>query len=338
MIKISVIVPVYNTEKYLEKCLNSIMNQSFKDIEIIIINDCSTDNSLKVIKKFLSLDQRIILIDKEKNEGLSAARNSGIEKAKGEYILHIDGDDWIEKRYIEDIYMCAKKNRADIVITDFYEDFENKKVIYIHEKIENKNNEVDKEEALKNIFLMEACNAVWNKLIKREVYKKNKINHPEEIMLGEDLAVIPKLLYFSKKIIKINKAYYHYIQNPLSITKQYNSQKIFEIYKSLKINQNFFENKEIKLPINLLKVNHLSIWLFNVKYDLKNKEYIDILEDYIKLIKKLSIKDLKSIKNKKIKIIVIILKALNNKIVFILLWKISLLKKYCDTFYKKLLY
>ena len=95
-IQISVIIPVYNTEKYLERCINSVVSQNFRDIEIIIINDCSEDNSLKIIDKYKNKDKRIKIINKIKNEGLSAARNSGIEIATGEYILHIDSDDWIE--------------------------------------------------------------------------------------------------------------------------------------------------------------------------------------------------------------------------------------------------
>ena len=95
-IQISVIIPVYNTEKYLERCINSVVSQNFRDIEIIIINDYSEDDSLKIIDKYKNKDKRIKIINKIKNEGLSAARNSGIEIATGEYILHIDSDDWIE--------------------------------------------------------------------------------------------------------------------------------------------------------------------------------------------------------------------------------------------------
>ena len=103
-VKISVIVPVYNVEKYLRKCLDSITSQNLKEVEIIVVNDCSPDGSLKIIQEYIKKDKRITLVNKEKNEGLASARNSGLEIAKGEYILHIDSDDWIEQDYFKDMY------------------------------------------------------------------------------------------------------------------------------------------------------------------------------------------------------------------------------------------
>ncbi|MBS5037704.1 MAG: glycosyltransferase family 2 protein [Fusobacterium sp.] len=317
-IKISVIVPVYNTSKFLEKCLNSIIEQNFKDIEIIIINDCSTDNSLEIINELIKTDSRIILINKEKNEGLSAARNSGIKIAKGEYVLHIDSDDWIEQNYFKNMYEYAKKNQADIVISDYYLDFNNGKIIYTYDQ--NKDIELKKENYIENIFLSKSYPCVWNKLIKTELYKKNKIKHPEGIALGEDLAVIPQLMYYSKKIIKLNKAYYHYIQNIFSITKKYNENKIYEIYEVLKINEKFFQNKKMKLSLNLLKTYHLSIWLFKVKYNFNNKKYIKVLEEYLNLLKK---SEIKNIQENKLRIKNYILKYFNGKIYFFILWNVN---------------
>lgn len=122
-IKISVIVPVYNTGRYLERCLNSIMAQSFQEIEIIIINDCSTDDSLEIIKKYINDDKRAILINKEKNEGVSSARNTGIKIATGKYVQYIDGDDWVEKDFLKNMYEFAEKENLDIVVSDYCEDY-----------------------------------------------------------------------------------------------------------------------------------------------------------------------------------------------------------------------
>ena len=320
MKKISVIIPVYNTEKYLKRCLDSIIRQNFQDIEIIIVNDSSTDNSLEIIKEYLKQDDRIILINKEKNEGLSAARNSGIKIAKGEYILHIDSDDWIEQNYFKDMYEFAEKNKADIVISDFYKDFNNGNIEYIQDQIGFKSSELFKEETIKKIFLLEGYNAVWNKLIKIKLYRENKIKHPAGIALGEDLAVIPKLIYYSQKIVKLNKSYYHYIQNPLSITKKYNKNKIYEIYEVLKINEEFFKNKKINLPIELLKINHLTTWIFQTNYDFNDKKYKQILNEYLDLLKKIEIKKLRNIK---LKILAIIFKIFKNKEIFILIWNLN---------------
>ena len=112
--KISVIIPVYNVEKYLQKCLDSIVNQSLKDFEIVCINDGSTDSSLEILKDFASRDSRFVIIDK-KNEGQGVARNLGINLAKGEYILFVDPDDWIEADSLEILYNYAKNNNAQIV-------------------------------------------------------------------------------------------------------------------------------------------------------------------------------------------------------------------------------
>lgn len=323
MIKISIIVPVYNTEKYLDKCLNSIINQNFKELEIIIVNDCSIDNSLKIIKKYMKIDERIILINKEKNEGLSAARNSGIEIAKGKYLLHIDSDDWIEQNYFKDMYEYAIANDADIVISDYYKNYNNKSSVYIKGQKETNDIRIEKIKVIENIFLFKGSTSVWNKLIKIELYKKNKIKHPKGISLGEDLAVIPKLMYYSKKIVILNKAYYHYIQNPLSITKKYDKNKIYEIYKVLKINEEFFYKENIRLPISELKINHLSGWVFQIKYDFNDEKYIKVLNEYLKLLKEIKIKNLRNIK---LKVIAGIFKIFRNKYIFILIWNINSLK------------
>lgn len=316
MIKLSIIVPVYNTGNYLEKCLSSIIKQSFKDIEIIIINDCSNDNSLEIIKKYLSIDKRIILIDKKQNEGLSAARNSGIKISKGEYILHIDSDDWIEENYFYDMYNYAIKTQADLVISDYYKDFNNGKITYIQDQEKNEN----KIKRIENIFSGKSSPCVWNKLIKTELYKNNKIFHPVGISLGEDLAVIPRLMYYSSKIVKLNKAYYHYIQNPLSITNKNNKNKIYEIYEVLRINKEFFQKEKIEVPIKELMINHLTGWLFQIKYDFNDERYIKIFYEYLELLKKIQIKNLR---RKKIKVMKIIFDNIQNKYVFIFIWNLK---------------
>lgn len=313
MIKISVIVPVFNTGKYLERCLKSLINQNLIDIEIIVVNDCSSDNSLEILKKFQKIDKRIVLIDKKENEGLSVARNTGIELARGEYILHIDSDDWIEgDNYFKEMYETAKNNNADVVISDFYIDFNNEKVIYIQDQQQ----ECSKEKYIEKIFLGESYPSVWNKLIKTSLYKKNNIWHPKNISLGEDLAVVPRILYYADKISVLNKAYLHYIKNPLSITNKYENKKVYEIYEVIKINEKFFHKTTIK-NINILKINHLLNWLFKTRYDLGNEIYVNILLEFLKSIKHEKLRNINF--SKKI-IVIYILKIFNNKYMFLFLW------------------
>ena len=116
--KVSIIIPVYNTEIYLEKCLESIIRQSLKEIEIIITNDGSSDNSLQIIRAFEEFDKRIKVINQEK-QGQAAARNRGIEIAKGEYIGFVDSDDWIDFDYYEKLYLTAKKYNSDVALADY---------------------------------------------------------------------------------------------------------------------------------------------------------------------------------------------------------------------------
>ena len=112
--KVSVIIPVYNVEKYLKHCLDSVCNQTFKDIEIIIINDCSPDNSLQIIKEYQQKDDRIVLVDLKQNGGLANARNTGIKNSKCKYITFVDSDDWVSKDYIEVLYNGIEKFNCDL--------------------------------------------------------------------------------------------------------------------------------------------------------------------------------------------------------------------------------
>lgn len=210
MIKVSVMIPVYNTSKYLKKCLDSVINQSLKDIEIICVNDGSTDNSLEILKEFSKNDKRIIIIDK-KNGGLTSARNSALEIANGEYCLNIDSDDWIEQGYLEDMYEKAKKEELDILISNFYNDFtsENRIIKKVDLNLEDKE-VITGKEYIQQFFTCNFLGYTWNKLIKRELYIKNNIKYNENIFLLEDVEVIGKLGYFAKRIGKLNQAYYHY--------------------------------------------------------------------------------------------------------------------------------
>ena len=115
MPKISVIIPIYNTQNYLEKCLDSVINQTFKDIEIICVNDCSKDNSLEILKKYSKKDKRIKIIDFKENKGPASARNEALNIAKGEYISFIDSDDWINLDFYEKLYFSSQNSFIDII-------------------------------------------------------------------------------------------------------------------------------------------------------------------------------------------------------------------------------
>lgn len=322
MNKISIIIPVYNVEKYLEKCLESIINQSLKEIEIILINDCSLDGSLEIIKKYAQKDNRIILINKKENEGVSEARNSGIKIARGEYILCIDGDDWIEKECLKEMYEIAKRNEAEVVVSDFYLDYGNGNIIYQIDQKSETEVFLEKNESIKNIFSGNGFPSIWNKLVKREIYEKNNIKFPSNISMGEDLLTVLSLIYSSTKIVKLNKAYLHYIQNPKGATKEYRYKALEDIYYVLKEVDSLFK-KEYKEFVEKLKFHQLSIWIFRVKPKYNDKLYKDILKEYLLLLESKKMQD-----NKKyIKCYFIFRKVLNPYLSFKVIWKLINLRR-----------
>ena len=136
MCKISIIVPVYNTEKYLEKCLNSLISQTLEDIEILCINDGSTDNSIKILEQYANRDSRIKIINK-KNAGVSAARNTGISQAKGEYLGFVDSDDYVDLNFYEKLYNTAKEYNASIAVAGIirFNEFHKKYHLKLNETI-----------------------------------------------------------------------------------------------------------------------------------------------------------------------------------------------------------
>ena len=216
--KVSVIVPVYNVEKYLEKCLESLIHQTLKEIEIIIINDGATDSSPKIIERYTQKDSRIKTIN-QKNQGLSGARNSGLKIAQGEYISFIDSDDWVDQDFLEKLYNSAKNNNADIAMTTIIrkrEKIQKYRVHYIKENVYE-----TLEEKIKACNIPTCC-YVWNKL-----YKKNLLENMEFSInrYFEDMLWIPEIIKKANKIVTTRYTNYYYRVNNNSIVKKVQSPK-----------------------------------------------------------------------------------------------------------------
>ncbi len=234
--KISVIVAVYNTEKYVKKCIESLLNQTYDNIEIVVVEDCSTDNSKKVIQKYKD-NKKIKLLYNEKNSGLSYSRNRGLKEATGEYIGYIDSDDYVEKDYFEKLINSIVKNKSEIAICDM-------KIVY-----ENTNNEqISKccnydEFNLVNVINNGLAASACNKLFKRELIEKYKFS---EGKVNEDIAVVIPTLCNAKKISYAENSYYYYVQRGGSIQNSGFSDKRFDIFygvdltlERIKKNKNF---------------------------------------------------------------------------------------------------
>lgn len=220
---ITIVIPIYNVEEYLERCIKSVLNQTYKNVEVLLINDGSPDNSDKIMEKFAKKDARIKCFYKE-NGGLSDARNYAIKKAKGKYICFIDSDDFIDKTYVEKLHNSIKENKSEIAWCNFSKVDDNGKTGSI----------IINEEDLWSFEMASAC----NKLFLTSLFKKNKIEFPKGIWY-EDLATTPRIIFISKKVSWVNEELYNYYYNSSSITKTY-SNKSLDMRKVLEILYEFF--------------------------------------------------------------------------------------------------
>lgn len=277
MKKVSIIIPVYNVEKYLRKCLDSVINQTCKDIEIIIINDGSTDNSLEICKEYSKNDPRIKLIDK-KNEGVSKARNTGLAYVTGKYVCFVDSDDWIELNMIEKLYDSSVINNADFCMCNYIKENETKseyikaniyKEVLIGNEIKDnllipliERDDTEKEHAL------EGFRTPWGKFFKTEIIDKYHIKFREDLIIGEDFIFDLEFLIHASKAFINNGFYYHYLNNVNSATMKYKKDCWKSIYKNTIIYLEKFLNKnniylETKNRVNKLIIKYFFISLMN---------------------------------------------------------------------------
>lgn len=287
---ISIVVPIYNVEKYIDKCIESLINQTYKNIEIILVDDGSKDNCGNIIENFAKKDRRIKIIHKE-NGGLSDARNYGIDIAKGEYICFVDSDDYVKKDMCECMLKLSEKYNSDITILNRIYKFDNgdEKLRFIDD---NKILELNKEEALIelnsfNNFDMSA----WGKLYKMKLFEN--IRFPVG-RLSEDYFIMYKLFDNSNKIVYSSYPVYYYMQRDGSISK---SKKINYDYIEASYNQ-MIEIEE-KYP-NLKGVVHTSYVLANLTvYNLHLKKKVKCTKENKKLFKKRVKENMKYVKNNK---------------------------------------
>lgn len=216
-INISVIIPVFNAAKYVSKCIQSVLNQSLPEIEIIIINDGSTDGSKSIIQSFAERDNRIVFVDCQ-NEGVSSARNKGIHIAKGEFIGFVDADDWIEPAMYETMFTKAVETNSDLAICNVNQVSATKadrvrlaldnRVLNITENIE---------EEIVNLMRFKYDYANWNKIYKAQIIKQNHLYFAEQMTVYEDLLFNLYYFQYSQKAVMVNEAMYHYRIHPDSV-------------------------------------------------------------------------------------------------------------------------
>ena len=328
---ITIIIPIYNCEKFIDRCLNSIINQTYKNIEIILINDGSTDNSMQIIDKYKEKDNRIKVIDK-KNEGVSASRNIGIELSNGEYITFVDADDWLELDAIEKMYNTIVAHNVDVVRANYFINKNTTENISIG-KMYDLSNKVIKNYDFKDVKMLEyfllAKNSIPNLvmllLIKKEILKINNIKFDINLYMMEDVYFYLNLFLHIESIYYMDIPVYHYYQNLDSATKSTkkydkNIKGIIEVNE--KIRELLLKNNIFSLSnISKLNANHLKI-ITNYFYFLirdkveNNKEIINkyiYLDEFQTILKDADISDL-PLKNK---IMIYLIKHNKIKMLFI---------------------
>lgn len=284
MKKISIIVPTYNNEKYLVRCLDSLFNQDYKDIEVVVVNDGSSDDSLKILNQYNDKYSNMLLINQE-NSGVSTARNNGIKAATGEYLMFVDGDDWIELDMISSMMKYMENYNADVVKCGYIkDDLVNPKIVKIVNKLEiyESNFKYDLyDNIIKSYNFNSACCQIFKKNLIKNYFNK-------DIKMGEDLLFNLDIFTNCKMLIALPNCYYHYFDNLNSATTITSLDKVIKrcddtvyVYNSFhnyKDKWQYLNDKEISYRV-IKELNIKLVQLYKIK-NLSKKDRIDILKKY----------------------------------------------------------
>ena len=278
--KVSVLVPIYNVSAYIERCLQSIFCQTFTDLEFIFVNDASTDNSLDILMKILeqypNAKEKTQILQHDKNRGLAAVRNTLLDNAEGEYVMVVDSDDYTEPDMIETLYNKAILTNADIVISDFYMELSDR-TLYVTDAISS-----DASTHLKEIILNDNSHSfLWNKLIKRSLYSHPECRVPEGLNYFEDRHVMTRLFFFANKIVKVDRAFYHYVNyNTQAITKTKDEMHFNNVLQFWSLLDEFLIkhncNEQYKDLISLSKIRDKTRLLIDTNSIYLRKKFADI--------------------------------------------------------------
>ena len=257
MVKISILIPVYNVADYIIRCLNSVVEQTYKDpLECILVDDCGSDNSIPLVKKFLeSYSGNVIfrILHHDCNRGLAAARNTAVENAEGDFVFHLDSDDWLEPTAIEHLFNLYNQTGADIVSGNAFRHTNLGEFLLKEPRYKSPMDMVH------NTIEMTLDHVVWRRLIKRSLYIDNQISAVEGVDVGEDHHTLPRLAYYASKVATLDEIVYHYnCMNPNSYmsikTNKVNLKRFKSDLTSIEILQKFFKNKEAYCESRLKKI------------------------------------------------------------------------------------
>lgn len=258
--KVSIIVPIFNMEQYLDRCLESLLGQSLTDIEIIAVNDGSKDSSLLILEEYARIDSRILIIDKQ-NGGVSSARNMGVQAARGAYIGFVDPDDWVDSEMYEAMYETAVEDDADIVMCTYIREFgthAKEKTFNLPAKQILRSEEVKSNmlrrlvgplrEEVANPEYLDAWGTVWSKLYRAKLLKENQLRFIDlsEIGSNEDSLFNMNAFFYANSFVFLNRPYYHYWRaNTDSITSRHNPMLMEKFDKLYSFIQSFITEKQL---------------------------------------------------------------------------------------------
>lgn len=238
--KLSVIIPAYNTEEYISRCLDSLVNQTLRDMEIIVVNDGSTDNTLPILIKYQNNHNNIVVIDQE-NSGASVARNVGFNASKGKYIAFVDSDDFVDNDMYEVLYQKIETTNSDIVVCNFKE-YISETDFRIFDVSKNRGDNLTVKEHPELIYLINA--SPWNKIYRRDLFEKNSISFPVGFR-HQDLGTIPRLIMASENISFVDNAVYNYnYRRPNNVSQTYDK-KLYHSMEMIKVNLDYARENRI---------------------------------------------------------------------------------------------
>lgn len=289
MKKISIIIPVYNVEKYIEKTLKSLVNQTLKDIEVIIVNDGSTDGSQTIIDKYKNMHPEIIKSYYIKNGGAAKARNYGLKFVTGEYIGFVDSDDYISEDMYEKLYEEAKNKQSDIVCCNYYRVIDNIK--FNKKQFGNKN--INKDNIFdKNIYesnmIFDEVPYLWNKIFKTKLIKDNDFKFCDDLRIYEDLLFTYEVFSKANKISKIDDALYYYIVSRNDSLTHILTEKRFDIFKATKMLIEYYNKigryDEVKDALTYVLLKHIYVILEKITLKQEKKLKLKYIDEVFKFL------------------------------------------------------
>lgn len=239
---VSILVPVFRVEKYIERCARSLFEQTYSNIEYIFVNDCTPDNSIEILENILrDYPHRatfVKVINHDFNKGLSVARNTGLFHATGRYVTFVDSDDYIDSNAIEKLVKKIEQDNSDIVVYDIRYIYSNKTFV------QQQNVSYNSKEFVSQLLRYELPVCVCGKLYKRSLFYNNDINFINGLNVGEDYVTTPRIAYYSQSISYCQGVYYNYIQyNPSSYTNNFKHKNIEDIITAINYLSSFFQSK-----------------------------------------------------------------------------------------------